>query len=203
MDKPIFITGTDTDVGKTIMSSILVNRLNAHYWKPIQSGLEDETDTQKVKRLCNLSNDRIIPEQFRLKLPRSPHEAAEKEGIEIDYAQIINKAIPLNTVIEGAGGLMVPITYNYYMIDLIRDLDCSVVLVARTQLGTLNHTLLSIEALNSRGLQIELLVLNGDEDEENFRTLTKLNPNLKVVHVPRLNSLEFNEIDSVSKNILI
>lgn len=165
MSKPIFITGIGTDVGKTIVSAIMVEQLQADYWKPVQSGDLDNSDTIKVQQLIRNPVSVFHPEAYRLTQPFSPHKSAALDGIEID----INKIIPPKTnnqlIIEGAGGLMVPLNNQHLMIDLIEKLNVEVILVSRNYLGSINHTLLSLEALLSRGINIRAIVFNGDADE--------------------------------------
>jgi len=190
----LFITGTDTGVGKTVVSAMLTLNLGLVYWKPIQSGLDEETDTEFVKRVTKLPDNHFIPERFRLKKPRSPHESAEAEGLEIQSNDFkLPKIEPNKLLIEGAGGLFVPINNEFYMIDLIKQFKSSVILVCRTQLGTLNHTLLSLEALKNRNIPVLGLILNGPKDIENEKSLEKLS------YAPILGHLDkLNEIDEVS-----
>jgi len=171
----LFISGTDTGVGKTIVSALLTLNLGLVYWKPIQSGLDEETDTEFVKRVTKLPDNHFISERFRLKRPRSPHESAQAEGITIHATDFsLPKTESKKLLIEGAGGLLVPINNEFYMIDLIKQLQSSVILVCRTQLGTLNHTLLSLEALKNRNIPVLGLILNGPKDIENEKSLEKL-----------------------------
>lgn len=158
----LIVTGTDTGIGKTIFSAALTHALGAFYWKPVQSGLEDATDSETVARFGGVPPERILPEAYRLKLPASPHLSAEAEGVEIDPTRlVVPEAGPL--VIEGAGGLMVPLTRRLLTIDLFARWGLPVVLCARTQLGTINHTLLSIEALKARNIPITGIAFIGEE----------------------------------------
>lgn len=164
----IFVTGTDTGIGKTVVSAMLTKVLDASYWKPIQAGLEEETDTEFVRRTTGFSDDRIIPERYRLQTPMSPHGAAKIDDV---YIQMSDFSLPEyktdHLVVEGAGGLMVPINNNDMIIDLISYLQMPVVLVARSSLGTLNHTFLSLEALRKRHIPILGVVMNGPEHQSN------------------------------------
>lgn len=170
----IFVTGTDTGIGKTVVSAILSQALNASYWKPIQAGLEEETDTQFVKRTSDLSDDRIIPERYRLLTPMSPHAAAEIDDVSIKMDEFTLPDYKTDhLVVEGAGGLMVPFNDEHMIIDLISYLELPVVLVARSTLGTLNHTFLSLEALRKRNIPILGVVLNGPRHESNYQTIKK------------------------------
>jgi dethiobiotin synthetase len=152
-----FVTGTDTNVGKTVVSAILCNSLKASYFKPIQSGICEGLDSDIIKKF---TSSKIIPEIYKLTQPLSPHLAAKYDNINIDIDEI---QLPKddNLIIEGAGGLMVPINQKYMMIDLIKKLNIPVILVARTALGTINHTLMSVEMLKNYNIKIHGIVLNG------------------------------------------
>jgi dethiobiotin synthetase len=157
--KPLFVTGIGTAVGKTIVSAVLCEQLGADYWKPVQSGDLDDTDSDQVKKL--VSNIRIHTEAFKLQLAASPHQSAKAEGIEIVPAAFHLPLTSKPLLIEGAGGLFVPLSPNFLMIDLIRQLDVQVVLVARNYLGCINHTLLSLHALGSLSVPLKHVVFNG------------------------------------------
>jgi dethiobiotin synthetase/malonyl-CoA O-methyltransferase len=159
--KHIFVTGTDTDVGKSVASAWLVQKLQARYWKPIQSGL-DGRDVDVVRRLAALDEARIMPTAVELQEPLSPHEAARREGRVVPLSAL--STIPEGDgtlVIEGAGGVMVPINDQALMLDLMQALAVPVVLVARSGLGTINHTLLSLMALRSRNIPILGVIVSG------------------------------------------
>ncbi len=151
MTNPLIITGTDTGIGKTIFAAGLTAALQARYWKPVQSGLEEETDSQIVARL---TGHPTLPEAYRLHLPASPHLSAEAEGTSIDPARLTLPAGDGPLVIEGAGGLMVPLNRQMLMIDLFARWQAPVILCARTALGTINHSLLSLAALRQAGCPI-------------------------------------------------
>lgn len=144
MSKTIVVTGTDTDIGKTIFAAGLTGALGACYWKPIQAGLAEETDSEVIARLTGQT---VLAESYRLTLPASPHLAAEAEGRVIDPKRLLIPRVSEPLVIEGAGGLMVPINRDTLFLDVFADWQLPVVLCARTQLGTINHTLLSLRAL--------------------------------------------------------
>ncbi len=151
------VTGTDTGIGKTVFAAALAGATRAPYWKPIQSGLEDETDSEVVARLANVA---ILPEAYRLNTPASPHLAAEIDNITIDLAELTP---PLgNLIIEGAGGALVPVTRTTLYADLFARWQIPVIVCARTALGTINHSLLTIEALRSRGAPIHGVAFLGD-----------------------------------------
>jgi dethiobiotin synthetase len=150
----VFVTATDTDVGKTVFCAGLVGLLGAHYWKPVQAGLSVETDTQAVQRLAQISPSRTLPEAWRLGSPLSPHRAAELDGVQIEPATLAIPDRPRPLVIEGAGGLLVPLTRKSLLIDLLARWAIPTVVCARTRLGTINHTLLSLEALRRRAIPL-------------------------------------------------
>ncbi|MCS3765835.1 MULTISPECIES: dethiobiotin synthase [Bradyrhizobium] len=167
MRQQIVVTGTDTGIGKTVFSAGLADLLGANYWKPIQAGLEGETDAELVARLGNLSSDRIVPERYRLQTPVSPHHSAELDGIciEPDLLDVPDTGDrPL--VIEGAGGLMVPLRGDTLYIDVFERWRLPVVLCASTALGTINHSLLSIEALRKRQIPILGIAFIGEPNAE-------------------------------------
>ncbi|MEE2695474.1 MAG: dethiobiotin synthase [Cyanobacteriota bacterium] len=167
----LVVCGTDTDVGKTVVSAWLVQGLKAHYWKPVQSGLDGGGDRQRVQTLLNLSTDRILPEAFAFQQPVSPHWAAELDGVVLDPDALNRPRIDHPLVVETAGGLMVPLTRQWLQIDQLQRWQLPIVLVARSGLGTLNHTLLSLEALQRRNLPVLGLILNGPPHADNPGTL--------------------------------
>jgi dethiobiotin synthetase len=159
----LFITGISTDVGKTIASAILVEALQADYWKPIQAGDLDNSDSHKIKKY--VSNDKTVIHEnsYKLNTPASPHFAAERDGITIDIKHIIEPKTDNHIVIEGAGGVYVPLNDTDCVIDLIKE-DYKVVVVSRHYLGSINHTLLTIEALKNRKISIAGIIFSGDEN---------------------------------------
>jgi dethiobiotin synthetase len=189
MSSPIIVVGTDTGVGKTVFSAALAGALGAAYWKPIQSGLLEETDTQTVLRLSGLSPEDVLDERYRLKTPVSPHLAAEIDGVAIDIEtlRLPNTAKPL--VVEAAGGLLVPLTQNTTYIDLITRWRGPVVLCARTTLGTINHSLLSIEALRSRGIPLLGVAFIGDENASSEAIITAMGQTRRLGRLPHLAAL--------------
>ncbi|MER9597934.1 dethiobiotin synthase [Mesorhizobium sp. M0244] len=162
MSQTFVITGTDTGIGKTVLAAGLVRLLNGAYWKPVQSGLDGETDTQTVARLAELPPDRIAPEAWRLVRPLSPHRAAELDGVLIDPDRLVLPITARPLIVEAAGGLMVPLTRKILFIDMFARWRAPVVLCARTALGTINHTLLSIEALRRRDIPLLGIAFIGD-----------------------------------------
>lgn len=168
--KKYFITGIGTDIGKTIASAILVEALEADYWKPIQAGGLNKTDTMEVKSLISNPHSVFHPETYRLTQPLSPHAAAMHDGIQINLDNIIPPKHNRTLIIEGAGGLMVPLNNDFLIIDLIEKLNAEVILVSKNYLGSINHTLLSVEALQRRKIPIKGIIFNGEplDTTENF-----------------------------------
>ena len=160
----LFITGIGTDVGKTITSAIVTQALEADYWKPVQAGDLDNSDSHKIQRyICNEKT--IIHENsYKLNTPASPNLAAVIDGITIDLKKIVEPKTKNHLVIEGAGGLLVPLNDNDTIIDLIKS-DYKIILVSRHYLGSINHTLLSFEALKSRNLKVSGIIFSGDENK--------------------------------------
>lgn len=159
--KRFFVTGIGTDVGKTIASAILVESLYADYWKPIQAGDLDNTDTMKVRSLISNTISKFHPETYQLTKQMSPHAAAEADGVKINIDTL---ALPITTnslIIEGAGGLMVPLNDEFLVIDLIQKLKAEVILISKNYLGSINHTLLTVEALKNRNIPIAGIIFNG------------------------------------------
>ncbi len=173
-EQRIIVAGTDTDVGKTVFATGLTRLLDGLYWKPVQAGLDRETDSAVVRRLSGLSADRILPELWRLKTPASPHLAAERDGVTIDIESLSLPVTSRPLIVEGAGGLLVPLTRRALFIDVFARWKAPVVLCARTSLGTLNHTLLSLEALQRREIPVLGVALCGEAHPDNERTLREL-----------------------------
>jgi dethiobiotin synthetase len=185
----IIVTGTDTDIGKTVFAAGLTGLLEGVYWKPVQAGLDGETDTETVRRLSGLDQSHFLAETWRLKLAASPHLAAEREGIELDSESLSVPASDRPLIIEGAGGLMVPLNRRELYIDVFARWKAPVVLCARTRLGTLNHTLLSLEALARRAIPVIGIALIGDAHADNERTLAALGGVPVLGRLPKLDPL--------------
>lgn len=186
----IVVTGTDTDVGKTVFAAALAGALGARYWKPVQAGLDPRADVDSVALLSGLPADHILPEAYRLGTPCSPHRAAEIDGVTIDPARLALRQVDGPLVVEGAGGVMVPITPDLLFADLFARWACPVVLVARTQLGTINHSLLSIEALRRRGVPILGIAFVGEEQPDSEATIARLGSVKRLGRLPRLDPLD-------------
>ena len=160
----LFITGISTDVGKTIASAIITEALEADYWKPIQAGDLDNSDSHKIQRYISNGKSVIHENSYKLNTPSSPHLAAELDGISIDLKNIIEPKTNNHLVIEGAGGVLVPLNNSDFVIDLVQP-EYKVIIVSRHYLGSINHTLLTIEAIKNRGLTIAGIIFNGNENK--------------------------------------
>ena len=173
--KRLLVTGTDTGVGKTVVSALLCAALDGIYWKPVQTGSREGTDRETVRRLAALDAGDEIPEAYCFPEPVSPHLAAEWNGVRIRLDAIRRPLLPETKwlIVEGAGGVLVPLNDSEFIVDLIKHLGFPVVLVARTALGTINHTLLSLEALRQRGIPVSGIVLNGEENPDNRKALER------------------------------
>ncbi len=193
-NKPLFVTGIGTGIGKTIISAILTEKLKADYWKPIQSGDLDNSDTLKVKSLISNTNSKIHSEAYRLTQPYSPHKAASIDGITIDQKKIVLPVTDNQLIIEGAGGLMVPLNNDFLMIDLIQQLNAEVIVVVKHYLGSINHTLLSLEALNSRNIPIKALIFNGNTDKYAEQLIVNYLKSGKVISIPVIDILNKQNI---------
>ena len=197
------ICGTDTDIGKTLISSFFVKGLNAFYWKPIQSGIETATDSQTIEKLARINKAKIINEAYVFTKPLSPHWAAEidQKTIDFNFLQLPKLNDPL--IVETAGGLMVPLTRNFLQIDQIKQWNLPVILVCKSSLGTLNHTLLSIEALQKRNINILGLVVNGEKHLDNPKTLFEFSRIPVIAEFPYLPKVDSNNLDILWKELNI
>jgi dethiobiotin synthetase len=184
----IIVTGTDTDIGKTVFAAGLTAALGARYWKPVQAGLADGSDAASVVTL-GVPADRVLPEAYRLTTPCSPHLAAEIDGVTIEPDRLALPEFDGALVVEGAGGVMVPVTRELIFADLFARWGKPVVLVARTGLGAINHSLLSIEALRNRGVPILGIAFVGDAIEDSEATIAALGKVRRLGRLPRLDPL--------------
>lgn len=190
MNRRIIVTGTDTGVGKTVFAAALAGALDGHYWKPIQTGLDSATDSATVLELSGLGAGRVLPEAYRLATPCSPHRAAELDGVEIDAGALAVPDVAGALVVEGAGGVLVPVTRHLLFADLFARWQCPAVLVARTALGTINHSLLSIEALRSRGVPLLGIAFCGEANEDSEATIAALGRVRRLGRLPYLEPLD-------------
>lgn len=188
----IVVTGTDTDIGKTVFAAALVGALGASYWKPVQAGFDEagRTDRDRVGELSGATPERLLPEAYVLNTPASPHYAAEIDGMTIDPARLALPAVSGSLVIEGAGGALVPLTRNVLYADVFARWGWPVVLVARTALGTINHSLLSLEALRARGVPMLGIAFVGDANEDSERTICEFSGIKRLGRLPRIDPLD-------------
>ena len=188
MSQTIVVTGTDTGIGKTVFAAGLVGALGARYWKPVQSGLDEDggSDALAVARLAGIAAERIVPEAYRLSQPLSPHRSAELDGVTIDPARLELPAVDGPLVVEGAGGVLVPLTRERLYGDQFAAWGAPVVLVARTTLGTINHSLLSLEALRVRGVEVLGVAFVGEANEDNEATICAMGEVRRLGRLPVL-----------------
>ena len=199
--KILFITGIGTEVGKTICSAILTKYFNADYWKPIQSGDLDFSDSMKIKNWVG-ENAVIHPEIYRLKLAVSPHQSAAEEGVTININDFTLPETQNNLIIEGAGGLMVPLSDSDFMIDLIEKLNIPVALVIRNYLGCINHSLLSMMVLNQKQITLKYVILNGNFPADTERVICKNVPQeTEIIRIPDIENLTKENLESIAKQL--
>jgi dethiobiotin synthetase len=185
----IVVTGTDTGIGKTVFSAALTDALGGRYWKPIQSGLDEETDSEKVHRLGRIPLQRILPEAWRLRTPVSPHLSAEIDGVTVTPEALHPPATDLPLIIEGAGGLLAPLTRYETFADVFARWQIPAILCARTGLGTINHTLLSLEAMRQRMIPILGVAFIGHEYSNTQKTIEEMGHVRVLGRLPHLNPL--------------
>lgn len=200
-NKPLFITGIGTGIGKTIVSAILTEKLKADYWKPVQSGDLDDSDTLKVKSLISNTQTVFHSETYRLTQPFSPHKSAAIDNIIIKKEKFITPKTDNQLLIEGAGGLMVPLNDTLLMIDLIKYLDAEVILVSQNYLGSINHTLLSVAALKQYNIPIKGIIFNGKADIDSESYILKYTGLKLLGHVPEFTALDKKAIIEVGEHI--
>ncbi len=191
-----FIAGTDTDVGKTVAASWLMIHLGADYWKPVQSGTK-EVDVKTVEQISGMTSDHFHPSTYELIDPLSPHEAAKRMGIALDQNRFQLPQSPRPIIAEGAGGLLVPINEKFLVIDLIAKLGLPIILVARSRLGTINHTLLSLEAIRARNLPLLGVVMNGvlmPHNKEAIETYGKVKVLAEIPHMDQIDADKLRHI---------
>ncbi|MEO5365253.1 MAG: dethiobiotin synthase [Magnetococcus sp. WYHC-3] len=193
----VFVTGTDTHVGKSVACAWMLRGLDGDYWKPVQAGLDAPTDMAMVQRMSGLPAQRFHPEVWRLEAPLAPQIAAQRQGIRLELAQVVVPVTHRPLVVEGAGGVLVPLSPRLLMVDLMVHLGFPVVLVARTALGTINHTLLSLEALRSRGLSVLGVILNGPREPETARVIRHHGRVAWLAELPLLQELTPQSLDGV------
>jgi dethiobiotin synthetase len=192
MSDRFFITGTDTCIGKTVASALLCAALDAMYWKPIQTGSRESTDRASVTHLAGLARERTIPETYCFAPPVSPHLAARLAGVRIDLRKIRlpKLAADENLIVEGAGGVLVPVNETQLMTAVMQGLKLPVLLVARSSLGTINHTLLSLAALRAAALDVRGVILVGKRNVENRKAIERYGKVRVVGLIPPLKKLD-------------
>ena len=189
--RKIFVTGIGTDIGKTVVSAILVEALKADYWKPVQTGSFFTTDSDTVRKLISNTVSVIHPECYCLKDPKSPHEAAANENVIIDQGKIVLPPCTNKTlVIEGAGGVMVPLNDSYFMVDLIRKFDAEAVVVTQNYLGSINHSLLTIDVLKQRGIKIAGIIFSGSPHLPSEEIILKYTGVKRLAHISREDKID-------------
>lgn len=201
LQKQLFITGIGTEIGKTVCSAILTKYFKADYWKPIQSGDLHFSDSMKIKEWVGESVI-IHPEKYRLQLAASPHQSALEEGILINSNDFKLPETQNNLIVEGAGGLMVPISDEEFIIDLIEKLNLPVALVVRNYLGCINHSLLSLMALEQKNIKLEYLILNGSFPEDTERVICKnIQEETKIIRIPDIENITKENIEHITKQL--
>ena len=187
------VTGTDTEIGKSVFAAGLTALIGAHYWKPVQAGLDDDgfgtSDRERVARLAGVSGDRMIPEAYCLNTPCSPHQAAAIDGVAIDAGNLAVPQVDGPLVIEGAGGALVPLSDELLYADIFARWQLPTIIVARTGLGTINHSLLTLEALRARQVPIAGIAFVGDENAETQRVICAIGKVKRLGRLPMLDPL--------------
>lgn len=198
---PLFITGIGTDVGKTIASAVMVEHYQADYWKPIQSGDLHNSDTMKVRAMVSNPVSKFHSETYRLNQPFSPHKSAQLDGVTIDLEKFVFPQTNNQLIIEGAGGLMVPLNDQQYVVDLISKLNVEVMLVVKHYLGSINHTVLSLELLKQRNIKLHSIIYNGPTDTYSEAIIDKYCD--RIIRIPHLESLSKESIKQQAQSLQI
>lgn len=195
-----FVTGIGTEIGKTISSAVLAEALEADYWKPIQAGELENSDTQKVFNLISNTKSQFHQESYRLKAAMSPHAAAQREGLEIHLSNCKVPSTENTLIIEGAGGLLVPLNNTDCIIDLIPHFKAETILISQNYLGSINHTLLSVESLQKRDLSIKGILFNGKENKETEQIILSKTGLPSLGRIPTLKSINKDTIKTVAQH---
>ncbi|MGZ3883152.1 MAG: dethiobiotin synthase [Bacteroidia bacterium] len=201
--KRYFITGIGTNVGKTVASAVLTEALRADYWKPVQTGSEAAKDADLVKALITNERSQFFKEAYLLEAPLSPHHAAKLENVTIDMSAIELPASQNTLIIEGAGGLLVPLNETNYIIELSEKFDTEIILVATDYLGCINHTLLSIDYLLSHHYKLAGLILNGNFDPETEAAILNYKPVPVIARIPHNDDINKEFILECAKHITL
>jgi dethiobiotin synthetase len=197
----LFVTGIGTGIGKTLVSAILTEKLKADYWKPVQSGDLDNSDTMKVRSLVKNTVSIFHPETYRLTQPYSPHKSAALDGLEINAQQFALPQTDNNLIIEGAGGLMVPLNNSFLIINLIKQLNAEVVLVSQNYLGSINHTILSAQVLKQYQIPVAGIIFNGDKDAYSEDFILQYTGFKYLGHIPTYTSISKATITDAGNHI--
>jgi len=198
-----FVTGIGTGIGKTLVSAILTEKLKADYWKPIQSGDLDTSDSITIDGLISNPQTIIHPESYRLTQPLSPHLSARLDGVDIDLDKINTPLTDNDLIIEGAGGLMVPLNEGELIIDLIKKLEVEVILVSQNYLGSINHTLLSVNLLKQYEITIKGIIFNGEENTETERYILQYAKIKKLGSIPSFSNIDKEKVKAAGQNLFI
>lgn len=203
MTEKYFITGIGTGIGKTITSAVLTEKLNADYWKPIQSGDLDQSDSLAIENLISNPKTKIHSETYRLNHPLSPHLSARMDGIEIGLDQFHLPTTDNSLIIEGAGGLLVPLNDTTLILDLIKQLQVPVIVVSQNYLGSINHTLLTINTLKQHHIDIKGIIFNGETNIESETYILKYTQVQPLGHIPLLSDINPTSIKEAGKKLKI
>ncbi len=203
MSQKYFITGIGTGIGKTISSAIITEKLNADYWKPIQSGDLNQSDSLAIKNLISNHKTRIHKESYRLNHPLSPHLSAKMDGVNIELVNIKLPETLNNLIVEGAGGIMVPLNDKELIIDLIEQLNLEVIIISQHYLGSINHTLLTINTLKQHNIEIKGIIFNGDENVESQNYILKYTGIKHLGNIPLIKNISKSEIITAGEGILV
>jgi len=195
--KGYFVCGIDTAVGKTLVSAVLVEAGKTDYWKPIQAGLDEKTDTQDIQE-CVYEYGKMWPERFRLRLPASPHHAAAEEGLRIGSQHFDSPPTEDTIIIEGCGGLLVPLNQEETMLDLVKKFKLPVILVSKFYLGSINHTLMSVEVLKSHGVALRGIIFNGEMNEASEKVILQHTGVEKLGYIPQLEKIDTPIIKNIA-----
>lgn len=193
----LFVTGIGTDVGKTVASAVLCESLGANYWKPIQSGSLEHSDSDTIKALITNGHERVFPERFRLRAALSPHAAARLEHVNIKLSDFCPPPRNAPLVIEGAGGLMVPINLRSTMADLVAKLEAPLILVVRHYLGSINHTLLTLSAIKALNLACKGIIVSGEQNTQSEHAIKRIGGVPIIAHIPAMKRVSRSSISAV------
>lgn len=198
-----FVTGIGTEIGKTVTSAVLVEKLKADYWKPIQSGDLQHSDSMKIQQWISNTKTKIHPEQFRLNHPLSPHLSAEMDGISMQLTDFQIPNTRNSLIIEGAGGIYVPINNHETILDLIQKLNFETIIVSKHYLGSINHTILTIETLKHKGISIKGIIFNGEQNKASEKFILENGKIPLIGHIPLMDNIDQNQIAKAGLHLKI